>query len=142
MACWVQTSLLRAQSAAQLKAWQLSCLQFFTVGVLCLGPALLLEQPSWQGILAAALPILYAGVLSSGVAYTLQIVGQKYAEPTVAALSMSLESVFAALGGWLCLQHELSAKEFLGCTLMFLAILLAQLPSVQTHTRKQEYDDI
>ena len=72
--------------------------------------------------------ILYLGIVSSGIAYTMQIVGQKYAEPTVASLSMSLESVFAALGGWLILNNTLSAREFFGCALMFIAILLAQLP--------------
>lgn len=109
---------------------QLSCLQFFTVGVVCLGPALVLEQPSWQGLLAAALPILYAGVLSSGVAYTLQIVGQKFTTPTMASLIMSLESVFAVLGGALLLQQWPTPREALGCGLMFAAIIVSQVATM------------
>ena len=75
--------------------------------------------------------LAYAGVLSSGVAYTLQIVTQKHLNPTVASLLMSLESVFAVLTGWLVLNERLSPKELLGCVLVFTAIILAQLPQKQ-----------
>ena len=74
------------------------------------------------------MPILYAGVLSSGVAYTLQIVGQKGVNPTIASLVLSLESVISALAGWVILHQNMSGREVLGCVLMFAAIILAQLP--------------
>ena len=86
------------------------------------------ETPALSGILSAAVPLLYTGVLSCGIAYTFQIIAQKDAEPTVAALIMSLESVFSAIGGWLILHQILSPRESLGCLLMFAAIILAQLP--------------
>ena len=91
---------------------RLSCIQFFVCGCI--------RQP-----------LAYAGVLSSGVAYTLQIVTQKHLNPTVASLLMSLESVFAVLTGWLVLNERLSLKELLGCVLVFTAIILAQLPQKQ-----------
>ena len=108
---------------------RLASIQFLVVGVLCLLPALLVERPSLSAILGAWGPILYAGILSSGVAYTLQIVGQKNVQPTIASLILSLESVFSVLAGWVVLHQALSAREALGCALMFAAILLAQLPS-------------
>ena len=107
---------------------RMSCIQFFVGGVLSLIAMLLFEKPDWPHVLAAWLPILYAGILSSGVAYTLQIVAQKNVNPTLASLIMSLESVFSALSGWLILGQTLTAREFAGCALMFAAIILAQLP--------------
>lgn len=89
---------------------------------------LFVETPSLENIMAAAMPILYAGVLSSGVAYTLQIVGQKDMNPTVASLILCLESVVSALAGWLILHEALTTRELLGCVLMFAAIVLAQVP--------------
>lgn len=79
-------------------------------------------------LLAAWMPVLYAGVMSCGVAYTLQILGQKNADPTVASLLLSLESVFSVLAGWVILGQKLNGKELFGCVLMFGAIILAQLP--------------
>lgn len=107
---------------------RLSCIQFFVCGCLCAVPMVLFERPEIRQILLAWLPLAYAGVLSSGVAYTLQIITQKHLNPTVASLLMSLESVFAALTGWLILKERLSPKELLGCVLVFAAIILAQLP--------------
>lgn len=107
---------------------RLSCLQFFITAILSTVCMIAFEKPSWEAVVQAAVPILYAGVLSSGVAYTLQIVGQKGVHPTVASLAMSLESVFSALCGWLILQQSLSWKEMAGCAVMFIAIILAQLP--------------
>ena len=95
---------------------------------------LIFETPSWSAILSCWLPICYAGMLSGGVAYTLQILGQRYTEPTLASLLMSLESVFAALGGWLILHQTLAPRELLGCALMFAAIILAQLPGKANQT--------
>ena len=108
---------------------KLSCIQFFTAGAVCGVPALLFEHPTWGQLLAAAAPLLYAGVLSCGVAYTLQVVAQKHVEPTLASLVLSLESVFSVLAGWVILGQALSARELGGCALMFCAIVLAQLPA-------------
>lgn len=107
---------------------QLSCLQFFVAGLLSTAAALLWETPEWEKMLAAWGPLLYTGVLSSGVAYTLQILGQKTTRPTVASLILSLESVFAALAGWVVLREPLSPKELFGCAMVFGAVILAQLP--------------
>lgn len=107
----------------------LSCIQFFTVGILNLPLMFVCEQPSLSAIAVNWLPILYAGVLSSGVAYTLQIVAQKDTHPTTASLLMSFESVFAVLAGWALLQENLSVPELAGCGLMFAAVILAQLPT-------------
>ena len=104
---------------------KLSCIQFFTCGVLSFIP-MLLEHPNLGAILSAAVPILYAGVLSSGVAYTLQIVAQKDTDPTVASLILCLESVFAVLAGALVLHQIPTGRELAGCVLMFVAIVLAQ----------------
>lgn len=106
----------------------LSCIQFFTGAGLSAIGMLLLEQPDWHALLRAWKPVLYAGALSSGVAYTLQIIGQKGMNPTVASLIMSLESVISVIAGWLILGQTLSIRELAGCILMFAAIILAQLP--------------
>ena len=111
---------------------KLSCIQFLTCGILSGIPALLLEHPELSSILAAWQPILYAGVMSCGVAYTLQIIGQKNMNPTVASLILSLESCISVLAGWIILRQQLSTKEILGCVIMFAAIILAQLPQKQT----------
>ena len=107
---------------------KLSCIQFLVCGILSMIPALILEHPQISSILTAWLPILYAGIMSCGVAYTLQIVGQKNVNPTVASLILSLESCISVLAGWVILGQKLSAKELLGCVIMFAAIILAQLP--------------
>lgn len=107
----------------------LSSLQFITVGIVTGIPALISEHPDINSILAAWLPILYAGIMSSGVAFTLQVVAQRYTESTIAAITMSFESVFAVLCGWALLGEELSFREGMGCIVMFCAIILAQLPA-------------
>lgn len=107
---------------------KLSCIQFLVCGVICSVIALAVETPSFQGILAAWMPIAYAGVMSCGVAYTLQIIGQKGMNPTVASLILSLESVISVLAGWVLLHQALSVRELIGCVIMFAAIILAQLP--------------
>ncbi len=106
----------------------LSCIQFFTVGVLSLVVALIFEKTTLSAILEALIPVLYLGIMSSGVAYTLQVVGQKYTAPTTASILMSLESVFAVIGGALVLGERLSFRELIGCLLMFAAIIVAQSP--------------
>lgn len=105
----------------------MSCIQFFTAGLLMLICMFIFEKPVISDICDAGGTILYAGIMSCGAAYTLQILGQKYTNPTLATLLMSLESVFAALSGWLILNERLSAKEFFGCVLIFAAVILAQL---------------
>lgn len=107
----------------------LACMQFLVSGVIAGVAALVWEQPNLSSILSAWAPILYAGVLSSGVGYTLQVVGQKGVDPTVASLVLSLESVFSVLAGWVLLGQGLSAREWMGCGLMAVAIVLAQLPT-------------
>ena len=107
----------------------MSCIQFFACAVFSTVFALLIEHPHWAQIRSALLPILYAGIFSSGVGYTLQILSQKNLHPTVASITMSLESVFSAVFGWILLHEALNGREILGCLLMFSAIILAQLPS-------------
>jgi drug/metabolite transporter (DMT)-like permease len=107
---------------------RLSCVQFLTCGVLSSIAMLVVETPTLSGILAAWMPILYAGVLSSGVAYTLQAVAQKDCDPTIASLVLCLESVFSVIFGWIILHQVLSLREWIGCGLMFAAIVLAQFP--------------
>lgn len=107
---------------------KLSCIQFWVAGILCAVPMIISEKPTFEAVAAAWLPLLYAGVLSCGVAYTLQIIAQKNTDPTVASLILSMESVFAALAGWILINETLSPKEIFGCVLVFTAIILAQLP--------------
>ena len=107
---------------------KMSAIQFLTAAIISAVPTLLWEQPVFTEILQAWQPVLYAGVMSCGVAYTLQIIAQKNADPTVASLLLSLESVFSVLAGWVLLGQGLSLKELFGCVLIFCAIILSQLP--------------
>lgn len=115
--------------APRVNSVKLACVQLFAAFVVCSIPAMIFEKPSFTGILSCWAPILYAGVLSSGVAYTLQVVAQKRTEPAIASLIMCLESVFAALFGWILLKEGFSAKEMIGCMLVFTAVVLTQLPA-------------
>ena len=108
---------------------KMSCIQFFVAGILSAIPMLLFENPSFAQLKAASVSILYAGIMSCGVAYTLQIVGQKNMNPTIASLILSLESVVSVLAGWIILHQALSVREIIGCILMFCAIIFAQIPS-------------
>ena len=108
---------------------ELSCVQFLTAAIVSGIGAAIFETVSWAGIWQCILPILYVGVFSSGVAYTLQILAQKDSDPTVVSILLSLESVFSVLAGALILGDKLSGREYLGCVLMFAAVILAQLPS-------------
>lgn len=108
---------------------KLSCVQFIVAGIISLILMLIVETVSISELIDAAIPILYAGAISGGIAYTLQIVAQKDADPTVASLLLSMEAVFAALSGWLILGEVMTAREILGCILVFAAIILAQLPT-------------
>lgn len=104
----------------------LSCIQFYTAGLICIIAAFVVETPTWGQFISGIVPILYAGIMSCGVAYTLQIIGQKNLEPTVASLILSMESVVSVLAGWVILGQALSAKELAGCALVFAAVILVQ----------------
>ncbi|MCR5652969.1 MAG: DMT family transporter [Ruminococcus sp.] len=106
---------------------EMACVQFFTAGLIMLVGMFVFEHPQLDKIWVAKYTILYAGVLSCGVAYTLQIIGQRYAEPTIATLLMSLESVFAVLSGWIILGEVLTVREFIGCCLVFAAVVFSQI---------------
>lgn len=107
---------------------KLSCLQFFVCSLICIVMAVLFEKPDWSCLMDCLVPLLYAGLLSGGVGYTLQMVAQKDLDPTVASLIMCLESVFAVLGGLVILGDTMSPQEYIGCGLMMCGILLAQWP--------------
>ena len=123
--------------APQVDGVRLSLLQFFVVAVESTVAAFLFEAPTAAQFAENVLPIFYCGVLSSGVAYTLQILGQQDLNPAIASLIMCLESVFSALGGWLLLSQSLSAREAFGCALIFAAVVLAQLPLEVLHRAKK-----
>lgn len=114
----------------------LSCLQFLIAGGISVGCMFVFEQPHLEAIFAAKTAMLYAGILSCGVAYTFQIVGQKGVNPTFASLILSLESVFSVIGGWLILHEILSARELIGCVIMFAAIVIVQAPVETLFIRK------
>lgn len=107
---------------------KLSCLQFLTAGTLSLLSCLFTEQIVIKDIIAAAPAIFYAGIFSSGVAYTLQMVGQKYTKPAIASIVMSLESVIAVVAGAIVLHEVLSGREIIGCAIVFASVILAQIP--------------
>lgn len=111
---------------------ELSCIQFLTAGIIAGILAAAFEKPRIQDFINGILPLAYAGVLSSGVGYTLQVIGQKNMDPTVASLILSLESVFSVLAGWIILGQVLTGRELAGCCLVFGAVILVQLPSKKT----------
>ena len=107
---------------------KLSCAQFLVAGILSAIGALIFEHPDWRAIFSVALPILYVGVFSSGVAYTLQILAQKGSNPTVVTILLSMESVFAVISGAIILHQRMTTREYVGCVLMLIAVILAQIP--------------
>jgi drug/metabolite transporter (DMT)-like permease len=123
---------------SEIDSLELAFYQFVTCSLLSLLAAFCMETITVAGIMGAAVPILYGGFCSVGIAYTLQIVGQKQAEPAHAAIILSMETVFAALGGYLLLGEHLTFVELLGCALMMSGMLLSQLKSI----KKQTTDDI
>lgn len=106
---------------------RISAIQFASCTAISSVAALILERPSWDQIVSAIVPILYCGIVSGGVGYTLQIVAQKFTDPTVASLLMSLESVFAVIAGAILLGERMTPRELLGCVIMFAAIVLVQI---------------
>ena len=117
---------------------QISAIQILTTSIISAIAAFLTESPSWEQVKSAAIPILYCGIMSGGVGYTLQMVAQKFTDPTVASLLMSLESVFAVLGGAILLHERMTPRDLLGCTVMFAAIILVQLPSGSRSENQKE----
>lgn len=115
--------------AGDLDGLRLNCVQAMVASVFSIPFMLLMEAPTISSISFALIPILYAGIMSMGIAYSLQIIGQKEVEPTTASLLMSLESVFAALSGWIILKESMTAWELCGCALVFTAVIISQLPS-------------
>ena len=113
--------------AQSIDGLRLNCIQFLVVTVLSALTAAFTETPTWSGVLDCAVPLLYAGVLSSGAAFSLQILGQQHLPPEPASLIMSLESVFAVLSGWLILHQTLRPTELLGCCLVFTGVILCQI---------------
>ena len=109
-------------------AISISAIQFATVTVISAAAALITEEPSPGKLASAILPILYCGLVSGGIGYTLQLVAQKYTDPTVASLLMSMEAVFAVIAGALLLSERMSTRELTGCVIMFAAIVLVQIP--------------
>ena len=126
--CFTGHILIIDHFTQKLDGVELSCVQFLVAGLLATVLALLFESFTFSDILAAWVPLLYTGIISSGVGYTLQILGQRTVNPTVASLILSLESVFAVLAGWVLLGQPLSPRELVGCALVFAAVVLAQLP--------------
>ena len=107
---------------------KLSCIQFLVAGIVSIPFMLILESPKMGNMMTSWFPLIYAGVFSCGIAYTLQILGQKNVNPAGASLILSLESCFSVLSGWVILGERLSARETIGCIMMFAAIILAQIP--------------
>ena len=136
--CFTGHILVVDAFSSRTDALTVSCTQFFVCGILSMIGAWLTETITWEGIRAAAFPIIYAGVLSGAVGYTLQIVAQKDTNPTVASLLMCLEAVFALLTGALLLGERMTSRESIGCVIMFAAVILAQIPhrsKTEKHTQ-------
>ena len=114
-----------------LDGFRMNCIQALTVAVISAPCVAFTETVDMGNLLACWGPLCFAGCLSMGLAYSLQIVGQKEIEPTAASLIMSLESVFAVLGGWWLLHERMSTTELLGCGLVFAAVIISQLPETK-----------
>ena len=127
---WTAHILLIDHFSKRVAVLKLCFVQFVTCATLSLLTALCLETITFQAILAGAVPLLYGGLLSVGVAYTLQVVGQRNSPPAHAAIILSLETVFAALGGYFLLGEKLGLSELFGCALMFAGMMLAQLKAI------------
>jgi len=121
------------QMAGDLDGLRLNCVQSFVCGILSGAVMFATEEPVLTDILACWIPLVYAGVFSLGIAFSLQIIGQKHLEPTPASLIMSLESVFAVLFGWLLLNERMNPNEIAGCVLVFSAVILSQIPIKKAH---------
>lgn len=124
---WALHIIIVDSFAPKVESLKLSCIQFVTAGTLSLISALIFENPTINAIIDCAGPILYTAIMVVGVAYTLQIIGQRHTNPTVASLIMSLESVFSAICGAIFLNESMTTKELIGCILVFIAVILTQI---------------
>lgn len=129
---WAVHILLIDYFASRVDVLKLSFFQFVTCAILSITTAFLFETITTEGITQALIPILYGGICSVGIAYTLQVVGQKYSPPSHAAIILSMETVFATIGGFLILDERLGLQELIGCALMLSGMLLTQLQSMQS----------
>ena len=119
--------------AGELDGLRLNCAQSFVCGICSAVVMFATEEPVLRDIVACWIPLVYAGIFSLGIAFSLQIVGQKHLDPTPASLIMSLESVFAVLFGWLLLNERMTQYEIAGCVLVFAAVILSQIPVKKSH---------
>lgn len=115
--------------AAKIDCVVLSCGQFFVTGVISCVLMFIFESPNIQSIMQAAVPILYAGIMSCGCAFTFQVIGQKYTDPTISSMLLCLESVFSVIFSFIILGERMASVEYIGCAVMFVAIIIAQLPA-------------
>lgn len=134
---WTAHILLIDRFVKRVEVYTLAFFQFVACSVFSFIAALLFEKIAFSGIMEAAVPILYGGMLSVGVAYTLQVIGQKHALPSHAAVILSMESVFASIGGLLILSEHFGIKEYFGCAFMLAGILLAQMPKGVLNRKRQ-----
>ena len=134
--CFTAQILAVDRHAPRVDCTRLARDEFLVTGALSLVCALLTETITWEGIREAAVPLLYAGVMSGAFGYTLQIFGQRDTDPTVASIIMSLESVFATLTGVIILGEKMTVRETVGCVLMFIAVILSQLSPVISSIRR------
>ena len=128
--------LLVERFAVGIDGLKLSCVQFLVGGAISLALMFIFEAPTWGSIIGAAVPILYAGILSCGLAYTLQIIGQKYTESATASLIMCMESVFAVIASAILLGERMSLRETLGCVIMFVAIIIPNVAAIIRENKK------
>ena len=124
--------------ASEIDSVVLSCGQFFVTGVLSCICMFIFEKPEWSSIINAGVPILYAGIMSCGVAFTFQVIGQKYTDPTLSSMLLCLESVFSVLFSLILLHTHMLPREYIGCAVMFAAIILAQLPSKSNAQKEKQ----
>lgn len=133
---WAMHILIVDAFVEKVDGLKLSCVQFFVAGILSAIAAFILETPSLATILSAYGPILYTAFMVVGVAYTLQIIGQKSTSPTIAAIILSMESLFAVISGAIFLKEVMSIREIIGCVLMFIAVIIAQINTDPKETEK------
>ena len=126
---WATHILLIDHFTKKFDALKLSFIQFSTCSILSMAVAFIFEKITISSLSEALIPILYGGICSVGIAYTLQVIGQKHAKPSHAAIVLSMETVFAALGGLIMLNENLGYRGYLGCALMLTGMLLSQLKS-------------
>jgi drug/metabolite transporter (DMT)-like permease len=131
---WAAHILVIDHYTRKIDVLKLCIIQFTTCSVLSMAIALFYEKITLSGLYLATIPILYGGICSVGIAYTLQVVGQKHAKPSHAAIILSMETVFASLGGLLILQENLGFRGYMGCLLMLAGMLISQLPNMMKNT--------